>query len=95
MIKTRNIALLSALMYFISCVNGYKDDWTFSSGVENTTLESPPAESITFTKNAEGTILTITWNVVYGALGYEFSFYDVSDPFNPVAIIENETVDGC
>jgi hypothetical protein len=83
------------MFYFSSCVNGYKDDWEFSAGVENAQLESPAADKFTFTKNAEGNILTITWGVVYGALNYQFSFYDVTDANNPVAVIENETVDGC
>jgi hypothetical protein len=78
-----------------SCVDGYKDDWTFSSGVENVTLEPPAADKVAFEKNAEGTVLTIRWDVVYGALGYEFSFYDATDPNNPVPVIEKEIVDGC
>jgi hypothetical protein len=96
LIQKKNAWLFVAVVfYFTSCVDGYKDDWTFSTGVENVQLESPVAESFTFTKNAEGTILTINWSVVYGALGYQFSLYDVTDVNNPVTIVENEIVDGC
>jgi hypothetical protein len=89
------LSLLALTLFLTSCIDGYKDDWTFSSGVTGQTLESPAADKFTFAKNAEGTILTITWPVVYGAGGYAFSLYDATDPNNLVAIIENETIDGC
>ena len=93
-LKRKNSLLFVPLMFFfVSCIDGYKDDWSFSSGVENATLDSP--EAITFTKNAEGNILTITWSVVYGAIAYEFSLYDVTDPNNAIPIINKELVDGC
>jgi hypothetical protein len=84
-----------AMLWFTSCIDGYKDDWTFSSGVEGVELQSPPSDRVMFSKNAEGTILTITWSVVYGAGGYLFSLYDVTDPKSPIAVVENEKVDGC
>ena len=94
LLKKRNILPIVALLFLLSsCIDGYKDDWTFSSGVENVTLESP--DTVMFAKNAEGTILTVSWPVVYGALNYEFSFYDVTDVNNPMPIIEKELVDGC
>jgi hypothetical protein len=83
-------------LFFTSCVEGYKDDWNFSAGVENVELQSPDAEKVTITKSADGTKLTVSWPVVFGAGGYQFSLYIVDDPANPVAVgQENETVDGC
>jgi hypothetical protein len=94
--RTKRIWLFaSAVFYFVSCVDGYKDDWKFSGGVENAQLESPAAEKFTFAKDATGTILSINWGVVYGASGYLFSLYDATDPNNPIVIVENEFVDGC
>ena len=94
LLKKRNILPAVALLFLLSsCIDGYKDDWTFSSGVENVTLESP--DTVMFEKNAEGTILTVSWPVVYGASNYEFSLYDATDVNNPISIIEKELVDGC
>ena len=40
--------------------------------------------------------MKITWPVVYGAGGYQFSLYIVDNPENPVAVgAENEIIDGC
>ena len=79
-----------------SCIDGYKDDWTFSSGVTNTKVESPADTAIRVMKNADGTLLEITWPVVYGASGYEVSIYNVDDPANPKVIgTEKLFVDGC
>ncbi len=80
----------------VSCIHGYDKDETFSSGVTGVTLESPDASTVTFTPSTEGDKVTITWKVVMGAGGYNFTLYNVDDPSNPVAVgIENEKVDGC
>lgn len=93
--KSKHLLLFSAVMFLLSsCIDGYKDDWTFSTGVQNAQLESPEVEKYTFAKNAEGTVLSVSWGVVYGASGYQFQFVDITDPANPVVIME-ETVEGC
>ncbi|GHV58854.1 hypothetical protein FACS1894182_12030 [Bacteroidia bacterium] len=86
----------AAMLWFTSCIDGYKEDITWSPGVENVTLESPAADKVTITPSADGTELTINWPVVPGAGGYQFSLYIVDDPENPVAVgEENQIVDGC
>jgi hypothetical protein len=95
-LQRASTVLLSALMLtFVSCIDGYKDDITWSPGVENATLESPAADKVTVTSGSDGQ-LTITWPVVPGAGGYQFSLYIVDDPENPVVVgEENQIVDGC
>lgn len=94
--RLRATALSIGALFLASCTIGYDGNETFSSGVSDTQLTSPSAESITFTQNVSGTEVTITWPVVMGAGGYEVSFYDMNDPDNPVAVgDENEVIDGC
>ena len=82
------------LLFFASCVDGFKDNDVFSSGVKNTTLNSP--DSITFAPSSDGATVKISWPVVYGAGGYQLTFYKVDDPANPVAIGQkDQVVDGC
>lgn len=89
-----NFLLVTIVLLATSCVDGFKETEVFSSGVTNTTLLSP--DSIVFTPSADGSTLTISWPVVYGAGGYQVSFYKVDDPANPVVIgTENQVVDGC
>ncbi len=86
----------AVVLLFYSCIEGYKDDWVFSSDVKNATLESPPAEKVEYLSSPDGSSVTISWPVVYGAGGYEFSLYIVDDPDNPIVVgDENEIVDGC
>jgi hypothetical protein len=92
--KTRMVLMASLLFLLASCIDGYHDDWTFSSGVKNTTLLSP--DSVNFSLNPEGTELTAKWPVVYGASGYSFTLYNVDDPTKPVVVGDsNQIVDGC
>ncbi|MFT3751512.1 MAG: DUF4992 family lipoprotein [Paludibacter sp.] len=94
--KWRLVLAAVAGLFLVSCVDGYHDDWTFSSGVTNATLESPADSTIQIVKNADGTKLVVTWPVVYGASGYEVSVYNVDDPANPIAIGDEKIfVDGC
>lgn len=61
-------------------------------------MESPKAEDVKFTviTTTEGDKVKVEWPVVYGAGGYQFSFYNVDDPDNPIAIgNENEVIDKC
>lgn len=84
------------VLFLSSCIDGYKDDWTFSSDVRGVTLESPKVDGITFTPSADGSSITVKWPVVHGSGGYEFSMYIVDDPEKPIAVgEEKETVDGC
>ena len=91
-------ALTCAMTMFlsISCINGYKEDGGWSSGIENISLESPDAEEITVVPSADGSNLRIGWPVVMGAGGYEFSLYIVDDPANPIVVgEEKQMIDGC
>ncbi|TRX42028.1 DUF4957 domain-containing protein [Bacteroides sp. HF-5092] len=84
------------LVSFSACIDGYKDDWTFSSDVRGVTLESPKSEEIAFKPSPDGGTLKVEWPVVHGAGGYQFSLYIVDDPDHPKAVgEENEIVDGC
>ena len=95
-VKRDSLAFAAAILLFSSCVDGYKDDWTFSSEVRGVTLESPSTEGWTFTRNVDITSLEIKWPVVLGAGGYQVTFYNIDDPNNPVVIgEENEVVDKC
>ncbi|MBN2174457.1 MAG: DUF4957 domain-containing protein [Bacteroidales bacterium] len=94
-IKGGVLHLLTLMLFLGACVQGFDDEWTFTPGVENATLESPDAESVLFTPSADGSNVKISWPVVYGAGGYQFSLYIVDVPENPVVVgIENEIVDG-
>ncbi|MDR0541304.1 MAG: DUF4957 domain-containing protein [Dysgonamonadaceae bacterium] len=88
------LLLYAAMFFFVSCIDGYKDETSWSSSVQNAQLESPSAESIKIIKGDEK--MTVSWPVVYGAGGYQFSCYIVDDPDNPVVVgEENEVVDDC
>lgn len=94
--KMCGTAFAAAILLFSSCVDGYKDDRSFSPGVQGVTLESPSTEGWTFTRNVDITSLEITWPVVLGAGGYQVTFYNIDDPDNPVVVgQENEIVDKC
>ncbi|MBP6065699.1 MAG: DUF4957 domain-containing protein [Bacteroides sp.] len=94
--KRHVLMVITAMLLFSSCIDGYKDDWIFSSDVRGEVLESPKAENVTFKPSPDGKLLRIQWPVVYGASGYQFSLYIVDDPNNPVVVgNENEIVDGC
>lgn len=95
-VKRNSLTFVAAMLLFSSCVDGYKDDRTFSPGVQGVTLESPSTEGWTFTRNVDITSLEITWPVVLGAGGYQVTFYNADDPDNLIAIgEENEIVDKC
>lgn len=93
--KTAVIMLSFLALILGSCIDGYKDDPEWSSGVENITLESPNADGVTISPSADGSTLHIQWPVVMGAGGYQFSLYIVDDPDNPIVVgEENQTIDG-
>jgi len=86
--------LVTIVLLVTSCVDGFKEDYLFSSGVKNTTLQSP--DSIAFTPSSDGATVKISWPVVYGAGGYQLTFYRVDDPANPVVVGQkDQVIDGC
>lgn len=92
------LPLAAGALLLASCAqDGYDDDERFSSGVTNTTLESPAVEDITIEASPDGSETNISWPVVMGAGGYICSVYDVSDPTNPVVVdaVADSLVDGC
>lgn len=95
----RKISLILALSAFIfgSCTDiGVYKDTEFTSDVKNTTLTSPDEDEIQFSPSPDGSTVRITWPVVHGAGGYEFSLYINDDPNNPEVVgEENQVVDGC
>lgn len=97
--KIGGVALLALTsVFFYSCArDGYDDDERFSSGVTNSVLSSPLADSITVSASTDGSTTTLKWPVVLGAGGYQCSVYDVTNPDAPVVVdsIENKVVDGC
>jgi hypothetical protein len=96
-LKGRGMMPFVVLMLFFasSCIDGYKDDWEWTSTVKNVTLESPAADKITVTFSADGSTQTISWALVPGAGGYQVSVYNNDDPLHPILIgEENEIVDG-
>lgn len=90
------IFMMSAII-FSSCTDiGVYKDSEFSSDVKNTTLSSPNEDEILFTPSPDGSTVKVTWPVVHGAGGYEFSLYINDDPDNPTVVgEENQIVDGC
>ena len=83
-----------SLFWFHGCTIGYHDNEIFESDVKNSTLKSPTLEDVDVSIDAAGEVVTVEWAVVHGAEGYEFSWYNVDDPNNPLPIVENEFVDG-
>lgn len=90
-----SLVCIAVALSFTSCIDGFKDNLTWSPSVQNAQLESPAADQITATPNPDGNTFKIKWPVVYGAGGYQFSLYIVDDPTKPVLVgAENEVVDG-
>lgn len=93
--RTRGLLFATLLFLLSSCTIGYHEDESFESDVKNATLESPQLENVKVELDATGENATIEWPVVHGAEGYEFSWYVVDDPENPIAVVEGEFIDGC
>ena len=88
------LLLGAAMLLTTSCAeDGYDDDERFDNGVSGQTLTSPSADDITITPSADGKTQTISWPVVMGAGGYQFSIYDASNLDSP--IVKDSLVDGC
>lgn len=78
------------LLFLGSCADHYDGDESWSPSVRNATLLSPA--SIAIEPNADGSEMTISWPVVYGAGGYEVQVLNANDEANPIV---SKTVDGC
>lgn len=83
--------VVCAALFFGSCADHYDDDASWSSPVSNAASLSSP-ESITIETNSDGSQMTISWPVVYGAGGYELKVLDANDETN---VIVADTIDGC
>lgn len=89
-----SIVCLSMIFYVSSCAGDGFDDETFSGGVTNMQLDSPKASDVEFMKLPGTTNVKVTWPVIMGAGGYQFSLYIVDDPTNPVAVVKDSIIDG-
>lgn len=90
-----SLVCLSMILSMASCAGDGFDEETFSAGVTGTQLLSPEASGIAFAKIAGSTNVNVTWPLVFGAGGYQFSMYVVDDPANPVAVVKDSIIDGC
>lgn len=82
------------LLLLTSCADHYDGDESWSPQVQNTTLQSPDASGIKVVSSPDGSTMTISWPVVYGAGGYSVALYNVNDPGSPV-LVKTDTIDGC
>ncbi|MBQ9186424.1 MAG: DUF4957 domain-containing protein [Prevotella sp.] len=87
------LAMASSALLFTSCAQDDFEDETFTSEVRNTQLQSPDAEGITVTPNADGSRQTIAWPLVKGARGFEVKVNNVNDPENIVEVVDS-IIDG-
>lgn len=90
--KARTCLLLTAGLFLASCADTYDGDDTFESSVKNATLESPKEADISIEPSTDGSSMTISWPVVYGAGGYEFKLLNAGDESSPLV---SKVVDGC
>ena len=91
--KVCSMAMIACGVFFFgACADHYDGDETWSSPVRNATLQSPDEAEIKIEKSADGSQMTITWPVVYGAGGYEFQLFNANDETTPIV---TKTIDGC
>ena len=88
------LLLGAATLLTQSCADHYDGDESWSPQVQNATLQSPTSSDIKVESSPDGSSMTISWPVVYGAGGYEVALYNVNDPANPV-LVKSGTIDGC
>ena len=89
------ILVSASICMLAGCADGYESPNGFDVGVNGQKLITP--DSLTFQVNAEGTEATISWPLVLGALGYQVTMTDVTNP-DSAAIVgkyDNYLVDGC
>ncbi len=89
--KVCSMAMIaSSILFFGACADHYDGDESWSSSVRNSALSSPT--SIDVKKSPDGSQMTISWPVVFGAGGYELKVFDVNDESTPLV---SEVIDGC
>lgn len=89
--KLCSMAIMACgVLFFGACADHYDGGESWSSPVSNATLESP--KTITIEPNADGSEMTISWSVVYGAGGYEFKLFNANDETTPIV---SDTLDNC
>ncbi len=87
--------LLGAVALLVEgCADHYDSDESWSPQVKNATLTSPDVTQFSVTASADGSTMTISWPVVYGAGGYAVELYNVNNPQSPVEV-KKDTIDGC
>ncbi len=88
--KICTLALIGAgALFLTSCAKDGFEDETFVSPVTNSQLSSPTLTKDNFSTQiaSDGSErLVVTWDVVLGAGGYEYSAYNVDDPANPIEL---------
>ena len=84
----------AASLLALSCADHYDGDESWSPQVQNATLQSPSPSDIKVVSSPDGSSMTISWPVVYGAGGYSIALYNVNDPANPLRV-RTDTIDGC
>ena len=84
----------AAALLTLSCADHYDGDESWTPQVQNATLQSPSASDIKVTASPDGSSMTISWPVVYGAGGYAMALYNVNDPNSPL-LVKTDTIDGC
>ena len=89
-----SLVCLSIAFSIGSCAGDGFDEETFSGGVTGTQLLSPEASGVEFAKLAGTTNVKVTWPVIMGAGGYQFSLYIVDDPSNPITVVKDSIIDG-
>ena len=93
---TRKLCMLamiaSSILFFGACADHYDGDESWSSPVRNSTLQSPSEADIKVEASTDGSQMTISWPVVYGAGGYEFQLFNANDETTPLVA---KTIDGC
>ena len=89
-----SIAIAACTLLTLSCADHYDGDEEWSPQKQNSTLLSPDAEGIKVVSSPDGSSMTISWPVVYGAGGYIAALYNVNDPNNPI-LVQSDSIDGC
>ena len=84
----------AAALLTLGCADHYDGDESWAPQVQNATLQSPSASDIKVVASPDGSSMTISWPVVYGAGGYAIALYNVNDPNSPL-LVKTDTIDGC
>ncbi len=94
--KMYGLLVTASVFLLSSCAIGYDSPNGFDTGVRNTQMTPPEAETVILETSMDGATATISWPLQNGAGGYEVTFMNVDDPANPTIVdgIENMFVDG-